>query len=317
MVDDCLVLPALVVALKANYFEVEIDKKYLNPLIGSKQLQDVNPYMRLLCTRRSRLNFLGQNVAVGDNVAVESIDWKSGRAVINEVFPRNAFLSRPPVANVSTIIVVISVREPVFDINQASRFLLTAEQIDLEVEFVFTKIDLISRNELEEFHNRIMRWGYSPIFTSIKTGQGLNDLLSKLKETQLSVICGPSGVGKTSLLNYMIPDKGLKVGELSAKLKRGRNTTRHVELYRIGEQSLVADTPGFNQPELPNDPSRLQFLFPELRQQISNYPCRFRNCLHKEEPGCQINKDWERYAFYRTCLDELSGVIRSSQADSN
>ena len=137
------------------------------------------------------------------------------------------------------------------------------------------------------------------------SGDGIDALLSQIESTRLSVICGPSGVGKTSLLNYLLPDKALPTSEVSGKLRRGRHTTRHVELYSLRNQSLVADTPGFNRPEIQIKPSLLPNLFPEIREQISHIKCRFRNCLHLDEPGCLIDKNWYRYEQYKQMVKDM------------
>ena len=131
-------------------------------------------------------------------------------------------------------------------------------------------------------------------------------LQQRVKGTALAVLCGPSGVGKSSLLNRLLPHLSLRVGAVSGRLQRGRHTTRHVELFAIGSDSRVADTPGFNRPDIPDDPSELGVLFPELRQQLDPWPCRFRDCLHRGEPGCGVSTAWERYSLYVSGLEELS-----------
>ena len=126
-----------------------------------------------------------------------------------------------------------------------------------------------------------------------------------MRKTKLTVLAGPSGVGKTSLINHLIPTVSLPTSSVSKKLKRGTHTTRLVELFAIGNGSLLADTPGFNRPEIVCEPSDFAFLFPEFRTQLSNSQCKFRNCLHRDEPGCVIDKDLERYPFYRENLEEM------------
>ena len=100
---------------------------------------------------------------------------------------------------------------------------------------------------------------------------------------------------------------------MSGRLQRGRHTTRHVELFPLGPSARVADTPGFNRPDLPEDPQELGVLFPELRQQLDPWPCRFRDCLHRGEPGCGVSTDWERYALYKAALIEQSSLSRPSR----
>ena len=294
-------LKGIVVALKANFLIVEIDYKDFKDDL----LDQFYEKIRLLCTRRSKLDYQGLSIDVGDIVFVESIDYKNKRAVISEVEPRTSFLKRPAVANVTLVSICISVDEPLFDLAQASRFLLTAECSNIKPLIVLTKIDLIKNDDLILYINKLKSWGYDCIPVSIHTSQGIDSLIERFRRTKLTVLAGPSGVGKTSLINHLIPTASLPISSVSKKLKRGTHTTRHVELFAIGHRSLLADTPGFNRPEIVCEPSDFASLFPEFRTQLSKSKCKFRNCLHRDEPGCVINKDLERYPFYRESLEEM------------
>ena len=291
----------MVVALQANYLEVELD-----------QVSGRIP-LRLLCTRRTRLSHRGEAVYVGDRVRVEAIDASHARAVVSHVEPRVSFLTRPPVANATTVVVALAVAQPAFDPDQASRFLLTAEQTSLHVQLVLTKTDLLEPEALEQLRVRLHGWGYPPLLVSTGSGLGLSKLKQSLAGSSLSVLCGPSGVGKSSLLNALIPELDLRIGAVSGRLQRGRHTTRHVELHRLEGEARVADTPGFNRPELPDDPRNLEVLFPELRAQLEPHPCRFRDCLHRDEPGCGVTREWERYPIYRRAVEDLLGLNRPSR----
>ena len=293
----------MVVALQANYLEVELD-----------QVSERIP-SRLLCTRRTRLSHRGEAVYVGDRVRVEAIDASHARAVVSHVEPRVSFLTRPPVANATTVVVALAVAQPAFDPDQASRFLLTAERTSLHVQLVLTKTDLLEPEALEQLRARLHAWGYPPLLVSTGSGLGLSKLKQSLAGSSLSVLCGPSGVGKSSLLNALIPELDLRIGAVSGRLQRGRHTTRHVELHRLEGEARVADTPGFNRPELPDDPRNLEVLFPELRAQLEPHPCRFRDCLHRNEPGCGVTRDWERYPIYRRAVEDLLGLNRPSRGD--
>jgi ribosome biogenesis GTPase len=284
-----------VVALQANFCEVDLDSP---PAPGAGQ--------RLLCTRRSRLGHEGLQVWVGDRVRLEGIDSMAGRAVVAAVEPRRNLLQRPAVANVNQVLVVASLAEPALDPLQLTRFLITAEATGAAVELVLGKADLLEEASLRAWCERLGCWGYPLWPVSTRSGQGLEALGRRLAEAGgISVLCGPSGAGKSSLLNALCPRLGLRVAEVSGRLRRGRHTTRHVELFPLDGGGLVADTPGFNRPELPDDPGALAAAFPELRSRLASGGCRFRNCRHVGDPGCVMGTDWPRYPLYGQCLAEI------------
>ena len=298
----------IVVALKANFLIVEINNEDC--------IDNSSEKLRLLCTRRSKLDYQGLFIEVGDIVFLESIDYRHKRAVISNLEPRKSFLQRPAVSNVTLIGICISVDEPLFNSDQLSRFLITAEAANIKPLIILTKIDLIDKNHLNLYINKFKLWGYKSLAVSIKNFQGIDLLIELLRQTRLTVLAGPSGVGKTSLINHLIPSVSLATSSVSKKLKRGINTTRHVELFSIGNGSLLADTPGFNRPEIVSDVSGFASLFPEFRAQLMQSKCKFRNCLHRDEPGCVINKNFERYSFYRKNLEEMINSHLQYQGDS-
>ncbi len=297
----------IVVALKANFLIVEIDFQ------DSLQHPEKK---RLLCTRRSKLDYKGLFINVGDIVHVEAIDYKNKRAVISNLEQRTSFLKRPAVSNVTLIAICISVEEPLFDSEQTSRFLITAESANIKPLIVLTKVDLIKKNDLIFYVTKLKRWGYDALPVSIKNSSSIDLLIERFRQTRLTVLAGPSGVGKTSLINHLIPSLTLPTSSVSKKLKRGIHTTRHVELFAIGNEALLADTPGFNCPEIISDITGFATLFPEFRAQLSHSKCKFRNCLHRDEPGCVIDKNLERYPFYRENLEEMINSHLPSQGDS-
>ncbi|MCP9850294.1 ribosome small subunit-dependent GTPase A [Cyanobium sp. Morenito 9A2] len=284
---------ARVVALQANFCQVHLQE----PGPGGVQ--------RLLCIRRTRLGKRGEQICVGDWVRVEAIDWLARRGAIVELGERQSLLARPAVANCSRIVVVVSLAQPALDPLQLTRFLITAERSAQPVEVVFSKADLVPTEQRESWVRRLEGWGYAALAVSSPSGLGLSELAAQLSSPGLSVLCGPSGVGKSSLLNALVPALQLRVAAVSGRLQRGRHTTRHVELFPLAEGALVADSPGFNRPDLPRDPLALGSLFPEIRRAQALQPCRFNNCLHQGEPGCTVGANWDRFGLYSHCLENL------------
>ena len=207
--------------------------------------------------------------------------------------------------NITKVFVAFALDDPLFDAIQATRFLITAESTGVDIFILLTKSDLLLPCDLQSQLPRIDKWGYKVMAISTKTGKGISEFRKHLQNSALSVLCGPSGVGKTSLLNILLPDLNLKVSDISFRLRRGKNTTRNVELYKIGENSYLADTPGFNRPDITCEPTKLAYFFPELREQNKFRGCKFRNCLHRQEPGCILDKEFERYDIYKEIVQEL------------
>lgn len=286
--------PGRVVALEANFCRVDLDR--LGP-DGQRQL---------LCTQRARLAKGGLAICVGDRVEVEAIDWGERRAVVAGRGPRINLLPRPPVANVARVVVVASLQEPDPDPMQITRFLVSAEQLSLPVDLVLSKADALPPGWLEDWCGRVQSWGYTPLPVSTRSGEGLQSLASRLAHPGISVLCGPSGVGKSSLLNALVPGLALRVAPVSGRLRRGRHTTRHVALVSLpgAPAALLADTPGFNRPALPASAAELVRCFPELRA-LGDQPCRYADCRHGGEAGCVVGADWPRHELFRHCLAEV------------
>ena len=175
---------------------------------------------------------------------------------------------------------------------------------------MLSKSDLIAAGELQQLCDRVRGWGYEPMALSSQTGAGVEALQQRLQIAPLSVLCGPSGVGKSSVLNRLLPHLSLRVGAVSGRLQRGRHTTRHVELFRLGAAARWRIPLDSIVPIFQTIPRELGVLFPELRRQLDPWPCRFRDCLHRGEPGCGVATDWERYSVYITGLEELVSLSR-------
>lgn len=280
-----------VIAVQANYYQVK-----LNINLETKYL---------LCTRRTRLKKIGQKVMVGDRVLIEEPDWQDARGAIAEVLPRSTDLQRPPVANANRILLMFALEEPTLDPWQLSRFLVKAESTSLKLLLCLNKCDLITEERRKQWQQRLERWGYQASFISVKQHLGISNLLERLRGN-ITVVAGPSGVGKSSLIDALIPEINLRIGKVSGKLHRGRHTTRHVELFELPGSGLLADSPGFNQPDLDYIPADLVQYFPEARARLKTATCQFNDCLHRDEPNCKVRGDWERYEYY---LDFLAKAI--------
>jgi ribosome biogenesis GTPase / thiamine phosphate phosphatase len=280
-----------VLAVQANYYQVQIDSP---PPHGTATL---------LCTRRSRLKKIGQQVMVGDRVQIHEPDWVAGRGAIAEVSPRLTQMERPPVANANQILLVFALAEPNLDPVQLSRFLVKAESTGLSVSLCLNKSDLVTEETRNDWCDRVQQWGYQPVTISLHSGSSLAELQEQLGD-RMTVVSGPSGVGKSSLINQLIPAINLRVSAVSGKLGRGRHTTRHVELFHLPNGGLLADSPGFNQPDLTCSPADLGHYFPEIRQRLNEQACQFSNCSHRTEPNCVVRGDWERYEHYLMFLEE-------------
>ncbi|MCU0551602.1 MAG: small ribosomal subunit biogenesis GTPase RsgA [Leptolyngbya sp. Prado105] len=283
-------LVGTVLAVQANFYWVRLHEKSL-------------PKSLLLCTRRTRLKKIGQRVMVGDRVLVEEPDWNGDRGAISQVFPRKSELDRPPIANVDQILLVFALASPKIEPYQLSQFLVKSESTGMAVTLALSKSDLASIEEQENWKKRLDEWGYRPIFISVHERFGLDELRQYLNH-RITVASGPSGVGKSSLINQIIPSVDLRVSAVSGKLEKGRHTTRHVELFELPLGGLLADTPGFNQPDLLCLPQELAQYFPEIRQRLTDESCQFNNCLHRDEPGCIVRGDWERYEYYLDFLED-------------
>ena len=291
-----------VIAVQANFYQVKLDRVGVIDL-GLETTPAETRF--LLCTRRSRLKKVGQQVMVGDRVCVVEPDWQGGRGAIAAVLPRRNLLQRPPIANVDQILIVFALEDPSLDAYQLSRFLVKAESTELKVSLCLNKSDLITTVEMENWRQRLQNWGYEPKFLSVLQQTGLEELNLELSN-QITVLAGLSGVGKSSLINYLIPETNIRVAAVSGKLQKGRHTTRHVELFDMPYGGLLADTPGFNQADIDIFPEDLIDYFPEARERLQQGTCQFSDCSHCHEPNCVVRGDWERYEHYVQFLAEAN-----------
>jgi len=295
-----------------------VTKKFNNFfLVDLKNQENFGSNERFLCKVRKSINFKDQLIYVGDEVVIDNIDLKNKQAVITSLKKRKNLLARPSVANISNIYITFSVEEPELNLSQVNRFLISAESMGVEVSLVLTKCDLISDKRKSFLLDKFGNWGYEAITLNLQKSDYFKNLLAELKQKECSILMGPSGVGKTTLLNTIIPGLHNSTAPVSNKIKRGKNTTRNVELFSISNQSYIVDTPGFNMQPQEFDISLLPNLYSEIYKQLidEGIKCKFRNCLHLNDEGCNLNKSFERYSFYKEMMESAKSHYYQNQED--
>ena len=286
-------------------------------LVDLKNQENFGNIKRFLCRVRKSIKFKDQLIYVGDEVVIENIDLKSKCALITSLNKRKNLLARPSVANISDIYITFSVEEPELNLSQVNRFLISAESIGVEVTLVLTKCDLITDKKRTFLIDKFGKWGYQAITLNLQKSDHFKNLLAELMQKKCSIFMGPSGVGKTTLLNMIIPGLKNSTAPVSSKIKRGKNTTRNVELFSISNQSYIVDTPGFNMQPLDVDIRLLPNLYSEIYKQVTDegIRCKFRNCLHLNDEGCNLNKSFERYPFYKEMIESSKSHYYQNQED--
>ena len=237
------------------------------------------------CTARGRLKRAQGEIVVGDLV---SLTLGPEGAVIEAIEPRRNLLRRPLVANVDQAVLVFALRDPEPSLLVIDRFLVALRAAELPVLLCFNKLDLAGPEEGRELAEYYRRLGFAAVITSALTQEGRTGLLNHLYGHS-SVFCGPSGVGKSALINMVKPGAELPTGEISPKLRRGRHTTRAARLIPLGRAGFVVDTPGYTQVELAGlERADLLRGFPEIAALADG--CRYRSCAHLAEPGCAVKE---------------------------
>ena len=246
------------------------------------------------------------NCVIGDIV-----DFDIDDLVINNIYDRKNLLLRPLVANVDFVAITLSVKDPVIDINNFQKMLLLIDKQETPLILILSKIDLVDENEKTKMLNELNdRFRNIKIFCiSLKTKEGLLELEKYIEGKQI-VLSGASGVGKSSLVNYLLKDDVLEVGDISSKTKKGKNTTIDTRYFET-DQIKIFDTPGYSYVSVPEFYDKLDIM--EYISEFKTYLglCKFKNCIHIDEPQCYIKQmviedkiNIKRYDFYKSLVNE-------------
>jgi ribosome biogenesis GTPase len=238
------------------------------------------------CQARGLFRKQRKTPLVGDFVEILEIDEAKKTGYLQKLLDRKNELIRPRIANVDQAIVVFAAASPDFNMDLLDRFITLIEKQGLDSVICINKSDLAAEGFEESIKAVYSRVGYPVIFVSARTNTGL-DALKKVVADKVSVVAGPSGVGKTSLMNLLFPGLSLETGEISRKIERGKHTTRHTEFLPLTDGGFIADTPGFTTLDLEGVAAReLPGLFREFAPFFGR--CRFADCAHLSEPDCAV-----------------------------
>ena len=247
---------------------------------------------------------------VGDNVEIAVIDEANKLGNVEKILPRKNELIRPAVSNIDMALVIFASAKPDPNFNLLDRFLCMMEYQKVPVTICFNKIDLVDQEKLKEYSGIYEQAGYNVIFTCTKTKEGLGRIRS-LHEGKTTTVAGPSGVGKSSIINCLQSDITMETGTISEKIERGKHTTRHSEIIPVSHDTYIMDTPGFSSMDVPGfEKEDLWTCYPEF---VRHEPyCRFIGCSHINEPDCGVKaaiEDGEispvRYENYKLLYEEL------------
>ncbi len=250
---------------------------------------------------------------VGDNVEIVVLDEEKRIGNVEEILPRKNELIRPAVSNIDMALVIFAAAKPDPNFNLLDRFLCMMEYQKVPVTICFNKCDLVSEDEKEKLQQIYAPAGYEILFTSVKTGENIDNLKALLAD-KTTTVAGPSGVGKSSLINELQTGVRMQTGAISDKIGRGKHTTRHSEIISIGQDTYIMDTPGFSSMDLPGfEKEDLWTCYPDF---VPYEPeCRFIGCSHIGEPDCGVKNalaeekiSQVRYDNYVMLYEEMKNI---------
>ena len=250
---------------------------------------------------------------VGDNVDIVVLDEEKRIGNVEEILSRKNELIRPAVSNIDMALVIFAAAKPDPNFNLLDRFLCMMEYQKVPVTICFNKCDLVSEEEKEKLQQIYAPAGYEILFTSVKTGENIDNLKALLAD-KTTTVAGPSGVGKSSLINELQTGVRMQTGAISDKIGRGKHTTRHSEIISIGQDTYIMDTPGFSSMDLPGfEKEDLWTCYPEF---VPYEPeCRFIGCSHIGEPDCGVKNalaegkiSQVRYDNYVMLYEEMKNI---------
>ena len=252
---------------------------------------------------------------VGDNVEMDVLDEKDMEGNILEIFPRRSALVRPAVANVDQALILFAIVKPNPNFNLLDRFLIRMERQNLPTIICFNKQDIASAKEKETLRQSYETCGYRVLFISALENEGVEQV-KELLIGKTTTVAGPSGVGKSSLINRLSPAANMETGAISVKIERGKHTTRHSEIIALGDETYIVDTPGFTSLDISEiTKEELGSYYPEFVQ-YEPY-CKFSRCAHLNEPSCGVKDavadgriSKVRYENYKLLYQELSEIKR-------
>ncbi len=245
---------------------------------------------------------------VGDDVEIEVLDKKDMEGNIMKILPRKNDLIRPAVANIDQALVVFAVTQPEPHFNLLDRFLVMMERKEIPTVLCFNKTDIAEDPVIAELEQIYGGCGYPVLFTSAREEENIEEL-KQLLRGKTTAIAGPSGVGKSSLINLLQSEVKMETGSISRKIARGKHTTRHSELLVLGENSYIMDTPGFSSLYVNDfEKEELKYCFPEFAPYEGR--CRFNGCDHIHEPGCAVKAAVEEGKIHRVRYEDYTEMYR-------